>query len=145
MQQKLNKFALAVAALHCGMAAAAEFSDAYFFGDSLTDSGAFYHNSYNQIPQVIGTLQQAYPTATFYDPVNAKFTSAGGKVWAEYLTTTLTGFGNGLKWRLNHTDKSTPINKRKSDQNWFQHWSDFPFSISGCHLPSHISEIHQSS
>ena len=49
-----------------------------FFGDSLTDSGAFYHNSYNAIPQVIGQLQQAYPGATFYDPTNAKFTSAGG-------------------------------------------------------------------
>ena len=62
-----------------------------FFGDSLTDSGAFYHNSYNAIPQVIGQLQQAYPGATFYDPTNAKFTSAGGKVWAEYLTTALAG------------------------------------------------------
>ena len=114
MQHKLNKFALAVAALHCGMAAAAEFSDAYFFGDSLTDSGAFYHNSYNAIPPIIGSLQQAYPGATFFDPTNAKFTSTGGKVWADYLTATLTGK------TLVPNNPLNPINAPVSGTNYAQ-------------------------
>ena len=114
MQHKLNKFALAVAALHCGMAAAAEFSDAYFFGDSLTDSGAFYHNSYNAIPPIIGSLQQAYPGATFFDPTNAKFTSTGGKVWADYLTATLTGK------TLVPNNLLNPINAPASGTNYAQ-------------------------
>ena len=61
---------------------AGQFSDAYFFGDSLTDSGAFAGQNYNAItggnPAIFAT-------------VNPKFTSANGKVWAEFLTTTLTG------------------------------------------------------
>ena len=44
MKFTLTKAALAVAAMHCSVAAAAEFSDAYFFGDSLTDSGAFVNH-----------------------------------------------------------------------------------------------------
>lgn len=55
-----------------------------FFGDSLTDSGAFANHSYNSIPQLA-------PLQPFFIPTNSKFTSAGGSVWAEFLTTTLTG------------------------------------------------------
>lgn len=82
MQHKLNKLALALIGINCGAAMAGQFSDAYFFGDSLTDSGAFAGQNYNAItggnPAIFAT-------------VNPKFTSANGKVWAEFLTTTLTG------------------------------------------------------
>jgi outer membrane lipase/esterase len=84
MKFTLTKAALAVAAMHCSVAAAAEFSDAYFFGDSLTDSGAFVNHPYNSIP-ALAPLQPIYAAS------NNKFTSTGGKVWAEFLTQSLTG------------------------------------------------------
>ncbi len=45
MQYQLKKLTVALAGLCCGSAMAAQFSDAYFFGDSLTDSGAFANHS----------------------------------------------------------------------------------------------------
>ena len=68
-----------------------QFSDAYFFGDSLTDGGAFYGHNYNANPMLLGALQQVSPTATYYSALNASFTSPGGKTWATYLTATLAG------------------------------------------------------
>lgn len=84
MQHQMKKMALALAGLCCGHVMAAQFSDAYFFGDSLTDNGAFANHSYNSIPALA-------PLQPFFTPTNNKFTSAGGKVWSEFLTTTLTG------------------------------------------------------
>lgn len=84
MQHKLNKLALALLGLHCGVAMAAQFSDAYFFGDSLTDSGAFVNHPYNSIPALA-------PLQPMYAATNNKFTSTGGKVWSEFLAQTLAG------------------------------------------------------
>ncbi|WP_457673244.1 autotransporter outer membrane beta-barrel domain-containing protein [Thiolapillus sp.] len=52
-------------ALNAGSLQALEFSDTYFFGDSLTDSGAFKGN-----PDAAG---------------DAKFTTSPARVWAEHL------------------------------------------------------------
>lgn len=84
MRNKLTTIAIACAGLFAHSGQAAEFTDAYFFGDSLTDSGAFSNHPYNSNPAL--AMFQPY-----YSAPNNKFTSAGGKVWAEFLTQTLAG------------------------------------------------------